>query len=518
MWENKVEKSRKMEKIYWMEIGVVAILLLSIFLIYGLKNKNIKQYMKIAIPLLILSFLGISIQYLLEKPQMDLLEEQRIEVHEHKQIQKPKVRYHNKDISDKVQVIENIKKDTLGTYEIEYRVPYLNTYITQKQQVKVVDTTPPVLILAEEQENLSYQEEYKEKGATAQDNYDGDITDRIKIEKKEKTKTEWEMIYQVTDSSGNTTQKIKQIHIIDDVKPELVLKGNSSVFLSLGDTYEEKGATAIDEIDGDLTKQIEIIGEVNTQKEGDYSITYQVKDTSGNTAKAIRNVNVMNRNKPASDTGTQNNGKAGTIYLTFDDGPSHQITPHILDVLKQKGVKATFFIVNYDTNKEYLVKRIVQEGHTIAIHGYSHDYSQIYQSEDAYMQNLSKLRQKIKQSTGTDTTITRFPGGSSNMVSKFNPGIMTRLTRLVVGSGYTYFDWNVSSGDAGGANSKEEIYHNVTTALKKSRANVVLMHDLNGKQYTLEALPDIIDYGFQNGYSFQKITKQTPMITHHINN
>lgn len=266
---------------------------------------------------------------------------------------------------------------------------------------------------------------------------------------------------------------------------------------------------------GDLTDKIQIEGAVDTSKIGNYTINYKVKDASGNEATKTRIVVVTNapaQAKPGTD------GAKGVIYLTFDDGPSSSITPQILDILKKKNVPATFFILNYSDANEYLVKREAAEGHTIAIHGYSHNYSEIYQSEEAYMQNITALQEKIKNSTGVNTIITRFPGGSSNTVSKFNPGIMTRLTKLVVDSGYKYFDWNVSSGDAGGARTSEDVYNNVTRGLRKNRMNVVLMHDFSGNTKTLNALEAIIDYGTQNGYTFARITENTPMITHGVNN
>lgn len=215
---------------------------------------------------------------------------------------------------------------------------------------------------------------------------------------------------------------------------------------------------------------------------------------------------------------TTKDTRPGVIYLTFDDGPSLSITPKILDILKKKNVKATFFILNYDGKKEEIVKREVNEGHTVAIHGYSHDYKEIYQSEEIYMQNIKKLQDKIKASTGYNATITRFPGGSSNTVSKYNPGIMTRLTKKVVDSGYKYFDWNVTSGDAGEARNSTDVYNNVVKNLSKSKSNVVLMHDFNGNTKTLNALESIIDYGVQNGYTFSKITESTKMVTHSVNN
>ena len=260
-------------------------------------------------------------------------------------------------------------------------------------------------------------------------------------------------------------------------------------------------------MDGDISSKVQISGNVDTSKVGTYTVHYEVTDASGNKTKKDRKVAVIEKSQTA-----------GIIYLTFDDGPSVTSTPYILDILKEEGVKATFFIINYNENTEYLVKRIVDEGHTIAIHGYSHDYNQIYQSVDTYMENITKLRDKIKQTTGVDTKITRFPGGSSNTVSSFNPKIMTTLTQKVVEEGYRYFDWNVSSGDAGGALTSQAVYKNVTENLSHKRSNVVLMHDFSNNKKTINALRDIIHYGKNNGYNFEKITENTPMVTHRVNN
>lgn len=104
------------------------------------------------------------------------------------------------------------------------------------------------------------------------------------------------------------------------------------------------------------------------------------------------------------------------------------------------------------------------------------------------------------------------------MVSKYNPGIMTRLCKLIVSKGYKYFDWNVSSGDAGGAKTSDDVYNNVISGLSKSKANVVLMHDFSSNSKLLDALPRIIDYGLANGYTFERITESTPMVTHRPNN
>ena len=194
-------------------------------------------------------------------------------------------------------------------------------------------------------------------------------------------------------------------------------------------------------------------------------------------------------------------------------------TPQILDILDKKGVKATFFIINYDEAGEELVKREYESGHTVAIHGYSHTYSAIYQSVDTYINNITTLQEKINGSIGVSPTITRFPGGSSNTISRhYCSKIMTTLCYEMVGRGYTYFDWNVDSDDAGSAKTSDEVYSNVTSHLSKDKANVVLMHDFANNTKTIGALERIIDYGLENGYTFEAITPDTQMVTHTTNN
>ena len=95
---------------------------------------------------------------------------------------------------------------------------------------------------------------------------------------------------------------------------------------------------------------------------------------------------------------------------------------------------------------------------------------------------------------------------------------MTRLCRLLPQRGFKYFDWNISSGDAGGAKNSNDIYNNVVKGLSKSRANIVLMHDFSANQKGVDALARIIDYGLANGYTFSRITENTPMVTHTPNN
>ena len=209
----------------------------------------------------------------------------------------------------------------------------------------------------------------------------------------------------------------------------------------------------------------------------------------------------------------------GVIYLTFDDGPTSDSTPQILDILKRKDVKATFFVLHYSEENAKYIKREQSDGHTIALHGYTHTYSEVYQSADACLENFKKIQQQVYETIGKKPNIIRFPGGSSNTISKkYCQGVMTEATQRALDEGFRYFDWNVDSDDAGHAKTRDDVYNNVTSKIKPGRENVVLMHDFSHNNKTLEALTDIIDYGLQNGYVFRKITDDTKMITHSVNN
>lgn len=209
----------------------------------------------------------------------------------------------------------------------------------------------------------------------------------------------------------------------------------------------------------------------------------------------------------------------GIIYLTFDDGPSADITPQILDILDEKQVKATFFILHYSKNNEHLVKRENASGHTVALHGYTHTYSEVYQSADSCINNFKSLQDQVFETIGKKANVIRFPGGSSNTISrKYCQGVMTELSQRVLDEGFVYFDWNVDSDDAGSAKTSEDVYNNVISRMKPHRSNVVLMHDFTNNQKTLNALSSIIDYGLENNFVFRKLTDQTPMVTHSVNN
>lgn len=191
---------------------------------------------------------------------------------------------------------------------------------------------------------------------------------------------------------------------------------------------------------------------------------------------------------PLQGVGNNNDG-IRRVYLTFDDGPSSN-TDRILDILDSYGVKATFFVVGKN-NYAQQYKRIAEEGHTLAMHSFTHKYKEIYASLDSYKYDLKQLHDFLYELTGENCTIVRFPGGSSNTVSKVD---MFELIDYLDGEGITYFDWNVSSGDASGTYlSANQIAKNVLDNVNRFDNAVVLFHDAASKDSTVEALPIIIE-------------------------
>lgn len=199
-------------------------------------------------------------------------------------------------------------------------------------------------------------------------------------------------------------------------------------------------------------------------------------------------------------------------YLTFDDGPSTENTEKILKVLDDYDIKATFFVINHrgEENDE-LYQKIVEKGHTIGIHSYSHNYEKIYQSVGEWLSDFSQMSDKIEQLTGVKPEIFRFPGGS---VNTYNTKIYVPLAAEMLRRGYTYYDWNVSSGDASYVIlPKEDIVQNVLNGVFDSGESIILMHDSNEKTTTVEALPEIIEALLEQGYVFEKLDNDVKPIT-----
>ena len=402
-----------------------------------------------------------------------------------------------------VNIKSNVNTKKVGTYKETYKFNYLFFNKKKTRNVKVVEKEKPVIKLLYENEEIC-KNKFDEYKYSATDNYDGDITNKVKI-KLDGNK----IIYTVKDTSGNKTKLVKNVKFKTDNKPVIELKGLNPLYLYKGKNYEEPGFSATDECDGDLSSSVKVANNIDVNKTGTYSVDYEVSNKIGASAKLSRKVVVYDGES----------GGTGTIYLTFDDGPSASITPSLLDILKEEGVKATFFVINHSDDLNYLIKREHDEGHTVALHSYSHNYGLIYSSVDNYFNDLYKIRDKVKNITGVDTNIIRFPGGSSNTVSKkYSIGIMSTLTKEVVNKGFIYFDWNIGSGDSGEVQTSPQVYNNVVNNLSHNKANVVLMHDFENNHKTLNAIRDIIKFGKQNGYTFDVLNESSPRVAHSVNN
>ena len=215
--------------------------------------------------------------------------------------------------------------------------------------------------------------------------------------------------------------------------------------------------------------------------------------------------------EPAKINPVKSSGKK--VYLTFDDGPSSN-TDQILDILKDYDVKATFFVVGKtDERSVKAYQRIVEEGHTLAMHSYSHKYDEIYESKEAFARDLNSLQEYLYETTGVWPRIYRFPGGSSNTVSKVD---MQELIEYLTDIGITYFDWNVASGDAVSRTlPAETIVDNCLSGIEKQKESVILMHDASNKGTTIEALPQIIEAIQEQGDAeLLPITDETVPVQH----
>lgn len=215
---------------------------------------------------------------------------------------------------------------------------------------------------------------------------------------------------------------------------------------------------------------------------------------------------------PAAGEEEENRKK---IYLTFDDGPSSN-TDEILDILKAYDVKATFFVVGKtDEASRKAYRRIVEEGHTLGMHSYSHSYADIYASEEDFQTDMKKLQEYLYELTGVWSRFYRFPGGSSNTVSNID---MQKLADWLTDQGVTYFDWNVASGDAVSRElPAETLLANCLAGIRNQQSCVVLMHDAANKDTTVEALPEIIsEIRLQEDAVFLPITDDTVPVQHTI--
>ncbi len=404
----------------------------------------------------------------------------------------------------------------LGTYELTYhadmeldllgkKIPFT---ASRTRTVTIVDTQAPEILLETKEGAFTVPgEPYQEEGFSARDNYDGDLTAQVV-----RQEADGKVTYSVTDSAGNTAQAVRDIYYYDPVAPEISLLGMEKITISQGIDFVDPGCTALDNGDGDISSQVTLNSDLNTDVPGTYTLTYSVTDSYGNTASVTRQVTVKelthaNVTKPEVDENK-------IIYLTFDDGPGGY-TAQLLDVLDKYDVKATFFVVHHKSME--ILSRAAASGHKVAMHSYTHDYRKIYTSQEDYFEDMTQIQDEIFKYTGQKSKLLRFPGGGSNTISRhYCKGIMSALASALKNEGYAYTDWNVDSNDAGGAKTAEEVYNNVIGGISGRKKAIVLQHDIKG--FSVEAVEKIIQWGISHGYTFRAMTDEGPVYHQHINN
>lgn len=210
------------------------------------------------------------------------------------------------------------------------------------------------------------------------------------------------------------------------------------------------------------------------------------------------------------NTGNEFSPEEGkVVYYTFDDGPSKN-TIAILDTLKEKGVKATFFVTGQEVSgvdSDAILKRIVDEGHSIGMHTYSHVYQEIYSSVENYLADFQKIREKIIRVTGVEPKIFRFPGGSVKN-SFASPSVQKAIRIEMRRRGYIYYDWNLVSGDVKFyMTDTDTLIRNIVNGAKGKDKIVILCHDDSMRVSTAEAVGPVIDQLTAQGYRFEKLTE-----------
>ena len=394
--------------------------------------------------------------------------------------------------SVKAKIEGKVDSNKLGNYKIKYIYKYKKKELVLEQTIIVKDMVEPTIKVNEETIKICPNGKILNIEMEASDNLDGDLTDKIVSNVKGN-----KLLLEVEDSSNNKAKKELDVILKDDEAPKIKLNGKSSMSTIIGLEYTDEGATATDNCDGEVA--INVSGTVDYKTKGTYKITYSTEDSSGNKSSIERSVTVKDR--------TQGDK---IIYLTFDDGPG-AYTQKLLDILDKYDVKVTFFVTNQFPKYQYLIGEEAKRGHAIAVHSLTHKWN-IYDSVEAYRADFDAMNDIIEQQTGFRTKLFRFPGGSSNTVyCSHNKTAVPDIVKSMTDDGYVYFDWNLSSGDAGGTTSSEQVYKNVINGLS-SNSSVVLQHDI--KSFSVNAVENIIKYGLNNGYTFKKLDETSPTAHH----
>lgn len=411
---------------------------------------------------------------------------------------KEQIRYVFLGSPDEVEVEGTVDTSKPGVYELTYT----RNGQSLKREITVADTKAPEIKLRDVATDLTGTVSPADFVESASDA--SAITYQFTKSPSLKAEGEEEVEVEASDAYGHTAKATAKFTRAKDTKAPVMNSGTLEVLQGRGFDAEEVS------IGDDLDPNPQYImrrNDVNTDVPGTYKVVYQATDRSGNTAELTREVVVKKDPDYA----------AKIVYLTFDDGPSYN-TGKILDILDKYDAKATFFVTGNGQDYNDEITRAYKDGHTIGLHTYSHDYGKLYASEDAYFADLQEISDMVKELTGEESKIIRFPGGSSNTISAdTNKGLMSRLAQEVEARGYQYFDWNADSTDASGQGvAPSKIVANAT-ASDLDRV-VLLMHDTFGKDTTVDALPEIIQSYRDRGYIFRGLDLDSFTAHHPINN
>ena len=286
---------------------------------------------------------------------------------------------------------------------------------------------------------------------------------------------------------------------------EIILEGENEMEWTCGIPYQDPGFTAHGEEGEDLTDAVRISGEVVCWRVGDYELVYDLLKEKAVIASVSRTVHVIPAELPETVMPER------TIYLTFDDGPCEN-TELVLETLAKYNIKATFFIIAGRSHYLELLPRIVEEGHTLGIHCYSHHYESLYWDSDSFFTDFMKAQEVVYQYTGSYAHVSRMPGGSrtAHNLAITLKGYFDELREMMHNMGVRYYDWNVQPESY---KETDGVIWNFTHPDKEYDFAIVLQHDTRG--YSVLALDTMIQWALDQGYSFAPIDLTTPEIQFH---
>jgi len=359
---------------------------------------------------------------------------------------------------------------------------------TADREIFYDDRNAPVFSFPSGEEGFLFQGQTWEDDVQAEDDADGDVSDRVKSEGSVDTSKVGTYIitYTVSDEWGNVAKQnryvtVKRIPITADEAAAAAVITPVTAQAAAGST-PGTGSTA-------------------------NAAAGTTPDASANAAAGAAAAQVA---KPAKADPKK------IIYLTFDDGPG-KYTEELLKILDDHKVLATFFVTAAYKDYQDLIGAEYNAGHSVGVHTATHEYSEIYASTDAYWEDFNKMQDIIQEQTGCRTDIFRFPGGASNTVSaNYSKGIMSELAKQASEKGYIYVDWNVTSGDAGDTTDSEVLYQNMMKGIHTYENSFILCHDI--KDFTIATMDRFITDALKEGYTFLPITSESKTCHHGINN